>query len=71
MFLFQKCLDKDPGKRWSCDRLLTHAYFEDYVKRQREIEAALAAKESTSNGDQERHKLTREKTKVSEFCSIL
>lgn len=27
----QKCVDKDPAKRWSCERLLMHPYFEDYV----------------------------------------
>ena len=31
-FNFQKCVDKDPAKRWSCDRLLTHVYFEDYIR---------------------------------------
>lgn len=28
--LFQKCLDKDPLKRWTCDMLLTHDYFENF-----------------------------------------
>lgn len=36
----QKCLDKDPQKRWSCERLVTHAYFEDYVIMEKEMEAA-------------------------------
>jgi cyclin-dependent kinase-like len=27
---FQKCLDKDPLKRWTCDMLLTHDYFENF-----------------------------------------
>lgn len=26
----KKCLDKDPGKRWTCDQLLTHEYFENF-----------------------------------------
>ena len=24
----QKCLDKDPAKRWSCEQLLQHPFFE-------------------------------------------
>lgn len=36
--LLQKCLDKDPVKRWSCERLLTHSYFDDYVAKLSEIE---------------------------------
>lgn len=65
----QKCLDKDPAKRWSCDRLLTHSYFEDYAKRHKELEASLSATQGSSAGDLKM--LNREKTKVSEFCSIL
>lgn len=30
-FLSQKCLDKDPAKRWSCERLLHHPVFDDYL----------------------------------------
>jgi cyclin-dependent kinase-like len=26
----KKCLDKDPLKRWTCDMLLTHDYFENF-----------------------------------------
>lgn len=26
----EKCLDKDPGKRWTCEQLLRHAYFENF-----------------------------------------
>lgn len=26
----QKCLDKDPEKRWTCDQLLVHRYFDDF-----------------------------------------
>lgn len=47
--------------------MLTHSYFEDYVKRQKEIEATIAS----SSGGGDPHKLLREKTKVSEFCTIL
>ena len=28
---FQKCLDKDPAKRWSCEQLLTHGWFKGYT----------------------------------------
>ncbi|KAF4527212.1 hypothetical protein B566_EDAN006138 [Ephemera danica] len=27
----QKCLDKDPAKRWTCEQLLRHSYFEDFA----------------------------------------
>lgn len=36
----KKCLDKDPAKRWSCDKLIKHSYFEDYIAKQRELEHA-------------------------------
>ena len=26
----QKCLDKDPAKRWSCEQLLQHPFFERF-----------------------------------------
>ncbi|CAG9820417.1 unnamed protein product [Phaedon cochleariae] len=26
----KKCLDKDPSKRWTCEKLLTHKYFENF-----------------------------------------
>ncbi|XP_055379207.1 cyclin-dependent kinase-like 4 isoform X1 [Condylostylus longicornis] len=35
----KKCLDKDPTKRWTCEKLLKHSYFEDYVARQKELES--------------------------------
>ncbi|KAJ6638869.1 Cyclin-dependent kinase-like 1 [Pseudolycoriella hygida] len=28
----KKCLDKDPMRRWSCERLICHPYFEDYIQ---------------------------------------
>ncbi|XP_018794397.1 PREDICTED: cyclin-dependent kinase-like 1 isoform X2 [Bactrocera latifrons] len=34
----KKCLDKDPAKRWSCEKLIKHSYFDDYVAKQRELE---------------------------------
>ena len=27
---FQKCLDKDPAKRYSCEQLLNHAFFKNF-----------------------------------------
>lgn len=35
----QKCLDKDPSKRWTCDKLLTHPLFDDYIAKRKEIAA--------------------------------
>uniref|UniRef100_T1GBQ5 Protein kinase domain-containing protein n=1 Tax=Megaselia scalaris TaxID=36166 RepID=T1GBQ5_MEGSC len=32
----KKCLDKDPMKRWSCDKLIRHSYFDDYIAKQKE-----------------------------------
>ncbi|XP_034668772.1 cyclin-dependent kinase-like 1 isoform X2 [Drosophila subobscura] len=34
----KKCLDKDPVKRWSCEKLIKHSYFDDYIAKQREQE---------------------------------
>ncbi|XP_044315833.1 cyclin-dependent kinase-like 1 isoform X3 [Drosophila rhopaloa] len=34
----KKCLDKDPAKRWSCEKLIKHSYFDDYIAKQRELE---------------------------------
>lgn len=34
----KKCLDKDPTKRWSCEKLTKHSYFDDYIAKQRELE---------------------------------
>lgn len=36
MSFIQKCLDKDPMKRWSCDKLIKHSYFDDYIAKQKE-----------------------------------
>lgn len=53
--LFQKCLDKDPAKRWSCEQLLQHPFFDrhsfkkpdygdlDRIARERDRVAELAA----------------------------
>jgi cyclin-dependent kinase-like len=57
---FQKCLDKDPNKRWSCERLLTHPYFEDYiVKEKEEVTTNIQETSSTANNR------NREKSKIS------
>lgn len=29
-FCMQKCLDKDPSKRYTCDQLLRHPYFANF-----------------------------------------
>lgn len=29
--LFQKCLDKDPSHRWTCQELLGHKYFDNFA----------------------------------------
>jgi cyclin-dependent kinase-like len=34
----KKCLDKDPAKRWTCERLLTHSFFSDYAAQEKEME---------------------------------
>ena len=28
---FQKCLDKDPAKRYTCEQLLNHAFFKNFT----------------------------------------
>lgn len=30
LWKFQKCLDKDPAKRWTCEQLTRHKYFENF-----------------------------------------
>lgn len=34
-------MDKDPTKRWTCERLITHSYFEDYIAKRKEIEMTM------------------------------
>ncbi|XP_012275939.1 cyclin-dependent kinase-like 1 isoform X3 [Orussus abietinus] len=34
----QKCLDKDPQERWTCDQLLQHDYFENFHFKMPEVE---------------------------------
>ena len=28
--ILQKCLDKDPAKRWTCEQLLSHPFFKNF-----------------------------------------
>lgn len=78
MSSIQKCLDKDPMKRWSCDKLIKHSYFDDYIAKQKENHdnvsntllmdssmkgAGLGMGGNGNNG-------TRDKSKVSQFLSI-
>uniref|UniRef100_A0A182SNM3 Cyclin-dependent kinase-like 2 n=1 Tax=Anopheles maculatus TaxID=74869 RepID=A0A182SNM3_9DIPT len=52
MDFLKKCLDKDPAKRWSCERLATHQYFEDYITKQKEIEQTITI-EQKQTGNRE------------------
>ena len=31
LIYFQKCLDKDPAKRYTCEQLLNHAFFKNFT----------------------------------------
>ena len=33
-----RCLDKDPARRWSCDQLLSHNYFKNFSFKMPETE---------------------------------
>ncbi|CAO1300513.1 unnamed protein product [Diamesa hyperborea] len=52
----KKCLDKDPNKRWSCERLAQHPYFEDFVVKNKEPEITTNLQPDNRN---------REKSKIS------
>ncbi|KAL7048937.1 hypothetical protein ACKWTF_003539 [Chironomus riparius] len=54
----KKCLDKDPNKRWSCDRLIQHPYFEDYIVKTKDHEQSSASLPDSSR--------QREKSKISQ-----
>lgn len=56
---FQKCLDKDPAKRWSCERLMSHPLFEDYLLKHRE--------DSMEHSDSHKSNRSRDKSKVFEI----
>lgn len=63
----KKCLDKDPNKRWSCERLITHPYFEDYIVKEKEDEtntSTTSIQESNNNGMNNQNR-NREKSKIS------
>lgn len=32
----QKCLDKDPARRWTCERLMGHPLFLDYLAKHKD-----------------------------------
>lgn len=34
--LLQRCLDKDPEKRWTCERLLSHPLFDEYLAKRKD-----------------------------------
>lgn len=58
-YFHQKCLDKDPNKRWSCDRLLQHPYFDDYIDKTKDQEIPTTLNET-------RERQLREKSKISQ-----
>lgn len=55
----EKCLDKDPGKRWTCEQLLRHQYFENFSFKTEENEI------------QPFEKIARDRTKVQQNKSLL
>lgn len=58
--MFKKCLDKDPNKRWSCDRLISHPYFEDYiVKTSKEPEMVMDRNLPDSSRQREKSKISQ------------
>lgn len=34
----ERCLDKDPGKRWTCEQLLRHPYFDNFSLKMDNVE---------------------------------
>lgn len=53
-------MDKDPSKRWSCERLIQHPYFDDYIVKTKETEVTTSLPPPP---DSSRH---REKMKISQ-----
>ncbi|KAG5899144.1 hypothetical protein JTB14_027337 [Gonioctena quinquepunctata] len=47
----KKCLDKDPGKRWSCEKLLTHDYFENFHFKVDDSEVEKLTRERSRNSN--------------------
>ncbi|XP_021707948.1 cyclin-dependent kinase-like 4 isoform X2 [Aedes aegypti] len=58
MDFLKKCLDKDPAKRWSCERLVTHPYFEDYVSKQKEIEQTITLENQKQSSRDSKSKIS-------------
>lgn len=56
----QKCLDKDPAKRWTCERLMNHQLFEEYIARRKE---ATVEQTDDSNRPREKSKVKLNKKK--------
>jgi cyclin-dependent kinase-like len=44
----KKCLDKDPGKRWTCERLCSHPCFSEYAAQDKEMEVTTTISTSAS-----------------------
>lgn len=66
-FCFQKCLDKDPIKRWTCDQLLNHEYFENFNFKVDETDVQSFEK-LTRDRSRVRWKLRFNKNKIIFFC---
>ncbi|XP_061394215.1 cyclin-dependent kinase-like 1 isoform X1 [Musca vetustissima] len=49
----KKCLDKDPAKRWPCEKLVKHSYFDDYIAKQREMETLNSLEAATLRQQQQ------------------
>lgn len=55
---FQKCLNVDPNRRSSCEKLLQHGYFDDYIAKQREFEIEMQNESSKSSNGREKSKVS-------------
>ncbi|XP_037881959.1 cyclin-dependent kinase-like 1 [Glossina fuscipes] len=53
----KKCLDKDPIKRWPCDKLIKHSYFDDYIAKQRELDGISSIEMANLRQQQQQHLL--------------
>lgn len=53
---FQKCLDKNPSSRWSCEELIMHPYFQNFKFKVDESEISP-------------EKLSRDRSRVSDIIS--
>lgn len=64
MDFLKKCLDKDPNKRWNCDRLSTHPYFEDYKAKYKEMEAMSSTPQTQYNTNKQSDKTKNSNTSL-------